>query len=181
MLATCGGAYPLHLLVTHDGGVNWGKAVTPLVPNEVPVFFDDKHGITSVDGSLLVTSDGGNTWSVRSTPSAYGVDFINPSEAWAAGMAAIPSPVQCSLQNLDACNSNFQLYRTSDGGKTWVPGATTSFLLPAPKYWPPAYLHFVDSKTGFLDPGGPVEGFFRTTDGGRTWIAVNGQVQGPQS
>jgi photosystem II stability/assembly factor-like uncharacterized protein len=179
------------LLVTHDGGVTWGVQVLPIsAPSptcsipctglDVPVFFDERQGMILVEGRLLATSDGGASWSVRSMPTgAFWVDFITPSEGWAAGAGANPSPVQCSLQNLDACNGNFQLYRTGDGGQTWVPGSSSSFLEPAPKYWPPAYLHFVDSKTGFLDPGGPIHGLFRTNDGGRTWTAVQGTVQGP--
>lgn len=173
IVSTCG------LLVTHDGGLTWSKSITPLAPREAPVFFDPSHGLIFADGGLLVTSDGGSSWSVRATLPAntYAVEFTSPSEGWAA--AAKPSAIQCGVQNLDDCNGNFQLYRTSDGGKTWVPGSTTSFMLPAPKYWPPAYLHFVDSKVGFLDPGGPVEGLFKTADGGRTWTAVNGTVQRP--
>lgn len=175
MLATCGGAYPLQLLVTHDGGLTWGKSATPSVPSEAPVFLDQRHGLVFADGGFLVTSDGGATWSVRASPGS--VDFINPSQGWAVGPG--DTAIQCNENDLVACNRNFRVYHTGDGGKTWVPGSTTSLLLPAPKYWPPAYLHFVDPKTGFLDPGGPVDGFFKTIDGGRTWTAVNGTVQGP--
>jgi photosystem II stability/assembly factor-like uncharacterized protein len=173
MLTSCG------LQATHDGGLTWRSSTTPLPVVEAPVFFDQQHGVVFAEGGgLLVTSNGGASWSVRAPPgSSWPIDLINANEGWAIDLG--PSPLQCDSANLAACSNNFQLYRTSDGGKTWVKGSTTSLLLPAPKYWPPAYLHFVDSKTGFLDPGGPIEGFFRTSDGGRTWRAVNGTIQGP--
>jgi photosystem II stability/assembly factor-like uncharacterized protein len=180
MMATCPGPDHLRLLVTRDAGATWGLQSLPVPATSLPIFFDQRRGLTAVDGGIEVTSDGGASWSVRPfPPSAFAIDFTSPSEGWAMGPGANPSPVQCSVANLDACNGNFQLFRTTDGGQTWVPGATTSLLLPAPKYWPPAYLHFVDSETGFLDPGGPVDGLFKTTDGGRTWTAVNGTIQGP--
>ena len=185
MVATCGRANPLQMLITHDGGLTWDKSATPLAPNENPLFFDQRHGLIFGDGGLLVTSDGGSTWSVRSLPaSASPVDFLDPSEGWAVAVGA--NPFQCSLPDLGACDGNFRLYHTSNGGATWVPGSTTSLMMPAPKFWPPAYLHFVNSTVGFLDPGGDpndaaheFSGLFRTTDGGHSWTRVNGTVQGP--
>lgn len=167
IVATCG------LLVTRDGGVTWGKSITPLPPTEAPVFFDARHGLVVADKGLLVTSDGGASWSVRPLPAgALSVDFINPSDGWAVAF-------QCNLDYLgSSCiNRDFRLYHTGDGGRTWKPGNSTSLALPAPKSWPPSYLHFVDSKNGFADPG--ESGLFRTTDAGRTWTRVDGTVQGP--
>lgn len=186
--ANCPGPDHPRLLVTHDRGASWGIQVLPISPVGAPHFFDPGRGLIFANngllgvttGALLVTTDGGTNWTARASLPAfvYAVDFTSPSEGWAVGIGASPSSVQCAVQNLSACDGNFQLYSTGDGGQTWVPGSTTSLLEPAPKYWPPAYLHFVDSNTGFLDPGGPVEGLFRTTDGGHTWTAVNGTVQG---
>jgi photosystem II stability/assembly factor-like uncharacterized protein len=178
MFATCG------LLGTRDGGVTWVKSATPLVPRETPVFFDQRHGLIFADGGVLATSDGGTTWSVRALPSGLGpIEFINPSEGWAVAVG--DKPFQCSLNDLRPCSHNFRLYHTSDGGKTWVPGNFTSLVMPAPKFWPPAYLHFVDSNIGFIDPGGDpadtaheLSGLFKTTDGGSTWTRVDGTVQG---
>lgn len=170
MISTCG------LLVTHDGGVTWGKSVTPLRPNEAPVFFDARHGLVGADTGLLVTSNGGVNWSVRQLPApGAAVDFTTPSEGWA--VASGETKLQCPQSNMADCAHNFRLYRTSDGGKTWLPGNSTSLALPAQKFWPPSYLHFVDSKNGFVDPGEMA--LFRTTDGGRTWLRVDGTVQGP--
>lgn len=173
------------LLVTHDGGVTWSRSATSSAPREAPLFFDARHGLIVAEGGLLMTSDGGNTWGSRSLPaSMYAVDFINSSEAW--GVSVEDNAIQCSVQDLVACDGNFRLYYTRDSGKTWVPGSSTSLMLPAPKYWPPSYLHFVDSRNGFLDPGGDpadttheLSGLFKTTDGGHTWTRVAGTVQGP--
>jgi photosystem II stability/assembly factor-like uncharacterized protein len=178
MVTTCGKASPLQLLATFDGGLSWSKSATPLAPNEAPVFLDQRHGLIFGDGGLLVTSDGGASWSIRSIPPASGpIDFINPSQGWAIGTG--DTSLQCSSSDLVPCNGNFRFYHTDDGGKTWVPGSTTSLAVPSTKWWPPSYLHFVDSKNGFLDPGDV--GFFKTSDGGRTWTAVNGTVEGLRS
>ena len=174
MVTSCG------LLVTHDGGNTWDKSVTPLVPDEAPVFFDQRHGLMFAGGGLLVTSDGGTTWSARAMPyGAQPFDFINPSEGWAMGTG--DDNFQCNLPELSRCNHNFRLYHTSDGGRTWVTGNFTSLGILNGKFWPPSYLHFVDSNNGFAATGeDPREaGLFRTTDAGRTWTVVVGTVQGP--
>jgi hypothetical protein len=171
ILSTCG------LLVTHDAGASWSKSTAPLAPTAVPVFFDQNHGVAVAAGGVLVTSDGGARWAFGSSPGGElgAIDFSNPNDGWA--VASGDSNVQCAQSDLAACSRNFRLYRTNDGGKTWVPGNYTSLTLPARKSWPPSYLHFVDSRNGFADPG--EVGLFRTNDGGRTWTAVEGIVQGP--
>jgi photosystem II stability/assembly factor-like uncharacterized protein len=174
ILTTCG------LLVTHDGGLAWAKSVTPLVPKEVPVFFDPRHGLIFVDGGLLVTSDGGGSWSVRAAPvGVQPIDFSTLSDGWAMGNG--DDNLQCNLPDLGACSRNYRLYQTSDGGRTWTPGNFTSLGMLGLKFWPPLYLHFVDPKTGFAATGeDPREaGLFRTTDAGRTWTLVDGTVEGP--
>lgn len=174
MVATCGTGNPLHLLVTHDGGLTWDKSATPLAPNEAPLFFDKSHGLIFADGGLLVTVDGGANWTVRAKPaSSTPFDFTNPGQGWAIGTG--DTNLQCSPTDLIPCRGNFRFYHSDDGGKTWVRGSTTSLEVPATKWWPPSYLHFVDSQNGFLDPGDA--GFFRSTDAGRTWTAVNGTVE----
>jgi photosystem II stability/assembly factor-like uncharacterized protein len=181
ILASCeASAYPANLLVTHDAGASWSRATTPLSPEEAPVFFDSKHGAAKATGGLIVTSDGGATWTIRqNAPGSYGVDFINRNDAWSIGPGD-NAPLQCPGPNDKACNGNFRLYYTHDGGVTWTPGARTSLTMMAPKWWPPAYLHFVDSKTGFVDVGeDPTErGLYVTHDGGQTWTKVNATIQG---
>jgi photosystem II stability/assembly factor-like uncharacterized protein len=168
MVGSCG------LLVTHDGGVTWGKAAMPLEPTEAPIFFDQMHGLIFGAG-LLVTSDGGAHWNLRKLPAAAAIDFINSNEGWALTTGG--TSVQCSLNNLASCTGNFRLFHTGDGGRTWVLGNDTSLAMQGQKWWPPSYLHFVDSKNGFADPG--ESGLFRTTDAGRTWTRVEGTIQGP--
>ncbi|HEX9095164.1 MAG TPA: hypothetical protein VF990_03580, partial [Candidatus Dormibacteraeota bacterium] len=180
MLASCErSAYPANLLVTHDTGLSWSRAATPLAPEEAPVFFDSTHGVAKATGGLIVTSDGGRTWTAHTSPGSYGVDFINKNEGWAVGPGG--NTLQCPQPNDAACNGNFRLYYTHDGGVTWTPGARTSLTMMAPKWWPPAYLHFVDSKTGFVQVGEDSlePGIYVTRDGGRTWTKVDATIQGP--
>jgi photosystem II stability/assembly factor-like uncharacterized protein len=169
MISSCG------LLVTHDAGASWSIVVTPRQPTELPVFFDATHGLAPAAEGLLVTSDGGASWSLRQWPAYAVIDFINAREGWAVAMG--DSLFQCSLSNLAPCSGNFLLYRTADGGKTWVRGNFTSLAMPAPKWWPPSYLHFVDARNGFADPG--ESGLFKTTDAGRTWTRVEATVEAP--
>jgi photosystem II stability/assembly factor-like uncharacterized protein len=183
IVASCGQSLSpqsIDLLVTHDGGSSWTRAATPLAPKEAPVFFDAKHGMTLATGGLMATTDGGLTWSTRSLPDSYGIDFFNRNQGWAVGPGDSPG-FQCNDLNQSACNGNFRLYFTRDGGVTWTPGTSTGLVMMGTKWWPPAYLHFIDSANGFVEVGeDPREqGLYRTRDGGRTWTRVDGTVEGP--
>jgi BNR/Asp-box repeat len=182
MLASCERSpYPANLLVTHDAGASWSRVTTPLAPEEAPLFFDSRHGVAKATGGLIVTSDVGVTWMARTSPGSYGVDFINKNDGWAIGAGDNAAAIQCRQPNDKACDGNFRLYYTHDGGVTWTPGARTSLTMMAPKWWPPAYLHFVDSKTGFVQVGeDPLErDIYVTHEGGQTWTKVNAMIQGP--
>src|SRR6266567_960374 len=170
----CGHGAP-SLLVTHDGGTSWDTQVLPVTPPidsyfDSPVFVDQMHGLLVLHGSrplLLVTSDGGSTWNVRSFPweVQLEVNFVDVDHGWAIGgssdelgkfPASIPVP----------------LYRTDDGGLTWVRVPTTLLLLTEEGRI--ESLYFVDRKKGFatrVDSLGASQ-FLTTTDGGLNWTVV---------
>ncbi|HEX9095160.1 MAG TPA: hypothetical protein VF990_03560 [Candidatus Dormibacteraeota bacterium] len=169
------------LLVTHDGGATWQVQPLPITPEaggvSPPRFFDPQHGqiiawaSSASPAVLLVTSDGGSTWVVRSIPGEiqFGGNFIDASHGWViAGSAA----------DFDAVPGvPLPLYRTEDGGLTWV-------RIPTNVVWrsqdghvgPIDILVFVDQNNGFAVrekymANGSTQ-WLKTTDGGRTWTVV---------
>lgn len=170
------------LLASHDGGITWGKQALAITLANPPVFLDERNGfLLGVEG-LLVTSDGGATWSRRSLPGAPSfVDFVKPSQGWAVAF----------LGN-DEAQSEFGLYQTTDGARTWtlINDTHHPHLLPAEDWTakgedPGAWgLDFVDSNHGFWTicggPPGPClgNGFFKTADGGLTWTKIDETVAG---
>ena len=154
---------------------NWTGCFGP------PVFFDAIHGVLLVwsnqgsqyTQSLLVTADGGNTWIVRPLPGEIQleVEFVDASHGWAIGG---PSDqfrmVEDSERQTYFVGSppGVPLYRTVDGGATWVP-MQTNLLLQSPKHGPFMRLHFVDQNNGFAYYLSEV---LRTSDGGRSWSAA---------
>lgn len=99
---------------TADGGATW-TAVTPSskqIPNDI--FFVDANrgwlvGATEDDAGepgpseVLTTADGGTTWQslAKAPTSLRGVQFADAQTGWAVGAAG-------------------KVYRTTDGGATWV-------------------------------------------------------------
>jgi photosystem II stability/assembly factor-like uncharacterized protein len=175
------------LQVTHDGGVTWHVQALPITLNAgvnigEPRFFDPQHGlitafITTWAGlaspvELLVTSDGGSSWSVRSLPGPTGwLDFADANHGWAiAGPANLFEPPAAAVA--------LPLYRTDDGGLTWVP-VLTNILLRSPEGVIGPF-HFVDRNNGFMVRWAKQSSDFslwltqwlKTTDGGRTWTVV---------
>lgn len=88
---------------TQDG---WNN-VTPAgnIPRLLSVYSIDENNVwvTGVDGTMLHTTDGGSNWeSIQSniTVGLGKVQFINPDTGWVA--------------------SSKYIYRTTDGGESWV-------------------------------------------------------------
>lgn len=183
-----------NLMVTHDGGVTWHVQPLPISISGGgyvfwPTFFDPQHGIAFYYSSasqdqdpvrLLVTLDGGSTWVVRSMPGEapfqVAGDFVDANHGWViAGSRAeffavprVPLP----------------LYRTADGGRTWVRVPTNVvWRSPDERVGIIDTLDFVDQNNGFAVrrrgdvPNGYTQ-WLKTTDGGRTWTVV---VEAPQT
>jgi photosystem II stability/assembly factor-like uncharacterized protein len=141
------------VLRTRDGGVTWER-VHHAPENERPLldvwFKDAERGLaTSAYGELLVTTDGGDSWEPRAVRD--GDDFhLNQLAAAADGALYLAAEAG-------------HLYRSDDGGETWVP-------LPSP---------YEGSFFGLLPLAeGPVLAFglrgrlFSSADRGRTWTRI---------
>ena len=125
---------------------------------------------------LLVTSDGGSTWVVRSLPGdPFTDDFADANHGWeiagsAADFDAVPGVA-------------LHLYRTDDGGLTWVSVPTNVvWRSREARVGPIDILDFVDQNNGFAIrerymASGHSQ-LLRTTDGGRTWTVV---VEAPKT
>ena len=173
------------LSVTHDGGVTWVDSPLPVPAEKIglfdpPAFFDQMHGILVLDlaspETLLVTSDGGATWSQRSLPGnpplQIPADFIDAMHGW-----VVASSVELGQNPL------LLLYRTDDGGASWVQVQTD--VLFASDVGGISRLYFVNQKEGFALRENVEGGSFferdtlvspsevlKTTDGGQTWSVV---------
>jgi photosystem II stability/assembly factor-like uncharacterized protein len=184
------------LLATHDGGVTWRLQLLPLERTmgcpcyvDRPVFSDPAHGIlmlwgtpNSLVGHLLVTSDGGRSWIPRPLPGEaqiLNVGFYNGTHGWAiAGPITLFNQLQQPSDLAPRAIVALPLFRTADGGATWVRVATG--LLLQSKEGSITDLQFLDARDGFAIRslvGAPGQGFqgwqsLKTTDGGRTWSVV---------
>ena len=140
---------------TQDG---WNN-VTPAgnIPRLLSVYSIDENNVwvTGVDGTMLHTTDGGSNWeSIQSniTVGLGKVQFINPDTGWVA--------------------SSKYIYRTTDGGESWV----EQLYLPSSD----EVLYDIEFIVGL--PGEPVWGFatgglqmtWRTDDSGETWELIRG-------
>lgn len=181
------------LLVTHDGGVTWKlQTLPPTTANmgcpcyvDTPIFSDQDHGMlmlwsvaSPLAGHLLMTSDGGSTWTTHSLPDEavwQTVGFYDAKHGWViAGSAAVFAALGNRTSSSKALP--LPLYRTDDGGKTWV-RVQTDLKLQS-KDGSLMGLIFLDESQGFatwsFSSGQGFAGYelLKTTDGGRTWLVV---------
>lgn len=167
------------LLVTHDSGLSWQPAQLPITPSPpavvVPPVFFGQHGFILLEGpapALLVSSDGGNTWLARAVPweSAWAVGFVDANHGWA--VAGTSSQFAKNPNPESPRSFALPLYRTADGGQTWIAVKTNlPYETRAGRLFD---FYFVDQETAFairLGASGPSE-LLKTRDGGRTWTVV---------
>jgi photosystem II stability/assembly factor-like uncharacterized protein len=123
---------------------------------------------------LLVTADGGATWSVRSLPGQVQleIDFTDANHLWAVASSSDELSNHLDPNGGPASfvgpSLALPLYRTNDGGGTWVP-VQTGLSLQSPQYGQFWRVQFLDRVNGFAVYGGTL---LKTTDGGKTWSVV---------
>ena len=98
--------------VTEDGGETW--TLTPaVIPDAGESDFLSAQAAVIYNGEqFYVTRDAARTWSTVSPDIVFGdsfaaMDFVNPESGW--------------VITFDATNNRRSLYRTTDGGATWLP------------------------------------------------------------
>jgi photosystem II stability/assembly factor-like uncharacterized protein len=117
---------------------------------------------------ILRTTDGGDHWNDVTPKNArlgnWATFFLDANNAWLASSLQPGSPTK---------DFSVEIYRTSDGGSTWLHVGT-----PSPGWGFPAALDFVDRQRGWLfikqdgtlqTPGSDMVALFGTTDGGASW------------
>jgi len=123
---------------------------------------------------LLVTADGGQTWRDVSPPEARAAEpagraavayFQDTQTAWASYFGRDIAPDSAAL-----------VWRTHDGGATWLPSAPLD--LSDVEFFATSDLHFADADHGWLltHVGAGMNHdyvvMFGTADGGQTWTRV---------
>jgi photosystem II stability/assembly factor-like uncharacterized protein len=151
---------------TEHDGVMVGRYYTQL---EIP---PSKPTVLPVSEFLYFTHDGGLTWTYSRSPASTGSPyFLDANNGWYLGKSD-PDPT-----------TSTQLYKTTDGGRTWVK------VLPDCPLPLGSMIHFVDSQIGYsvkasfsydnlFDARASEKPpyFFFTQDGGLTWEKVEPKV-----
>ena len=146
---------------------------------------DPLHGWAIVDHRLWVTGDGGSTWRDVTPPGGFatgllGVEFADAAHGWVAINEAFTSASDASYGRVD-------IWRTTDGGRTWARAqlprarfAVFGEIMPAVQF------DFLDATRGFaFQSGNEAKGkndsdLFWTADGGATWSADRPTGDGSQ-
>jgi len=141
---------------------------------------DPLHGWAVVDHRLWVTGDGGSTWRDVTPPGGpvtanaadvLGVAFVDAQHGWIAINETFTTASDASYGRVD-------IWRTTDGGRTWA-----KTQLPRAQFavfgeiMPAVQFDFLDVSHGFaFQSGNEAKGkndsdLFWTADGGATWSA----------
>jgi photosystem II stability/assembly factor-like uncharacterized protein len=147
------------ILHTTDGGASWTRLLDrdPAgQPFQTIVFSSPTDGWASTADNLLHTADGGKTWQPSSKlPSQV-------SNGFSGGGAIVGS----SRFQLGPSHFSATLYRSDDGGQTWMESGN----LEKNTY---SAVAFVDTMHGWVLRDGTDETLRYTQDGGMSWTAVS--------
>jgi len=178
----CGTAQPTSVIYkTTNGGSSWTRAATVSGEINVVGFHAGSpatayaSGTTPSLGVIFETSaDGGSTWtSAAGSGSTALPQTLTGNSAYAAFAAAPTDPKTVYLRVEQPQNANLllELFKTTDGGKTWnltnLPVETPGARLPA--------LLAVDPKNPSLVFCG-AQRIYVSRDGGSTWTDVRGDL-----
>jgi photosystem II stability/assembly factor-like uncharacterized protein len=154
-------------------------------------FSDEQHATLHSPTGLWVTSDGGDDWipiaptpSLTATPDPAGSAGCPPSTKAPLRLSFRVDDQNCwMIWNLGASGgtiSSQQLFRSDDGGQTWLLLAEYGFesvltkpindfgVLPGPRI---EILLFLTPDVGWIGTDEPGHTLFSTDDGGSTWTA----------
>jgi photosystem II stability/assembly factor-like uncharacterized protein len=137
-------------ILTSDGDSPWvlREPLSTYPMKAVHVFNSTSAAVVDESGQVFISTNGGDSWSATSgTPSslpvAEDVHFTTPNEGWVIGQSF----------------SDGALYRTTNGGATWIP--VTDFL---------GYYVAVDAEGNKIWAANVGGVYFRSTDNGASWI-----------
>jgi len=184
------GPSAIGMFATHDGGRTWAQLQVPRTKDseamptlDMPVFFDDRHGVLAgglsdpSGGTAAVvfytTSDGGHSWTLASR-------VANPNPQSSARMAGVLNEQVWLAAFFEAgpiANRTYtRLKATRDGGRTWK-----SMPAPIAGYFTHE-ISFVGSTgwavigdsgcRGFKTDCFSSSGLFQTPDAGSEWMNV---------
>ncbi len=146
------------ILKTTDGGAHWNQLASGTSATLRSVYFLDANtGFVGGDGqTLLKTTDGGRTWSAKyiREGSICAIQFPqNGPTGYASG----------------TYGSIGQVYKTVDGGETWVNVLVMEDAFFDRIHFPADDLvGYVVNSDDYYQPG-----VYKTVDGGATWNPVN--------
>lgn len=96
--------------VTHDAGDTWTLTPTLIPGAGASDFLSEQEAVIYNGEQFYVTRDGARTWTTVSPDIVFGdsfvtMEFVNPNSGWIVTLA----------------EEEYALYRTHDGGVTWLP------------------------------------------------------------
>lgn len=160
-----------------------GPEPTPLPPGpdvQAGGLVDPLHGWAVVAHRLWVTADGGSTWRNGTPPGGFatadvnfllGILFLDARHGWVAINEAFTS-------GNDPSYGRVAIWRTTDGGHTWVKAQLPRAVFNHyGEVMPAVQLDFLDASHGFAFlSGNGAQGandsdLYWTADGGQTWSA----------